>query len=60
MTPAAAPPHQTSSRTTPARELPIVFDSKVVAKKDNGWEDMLENVLLSWIDKVVDERRVHH
>ena len=66
-TPAAAaagsspfPMRQSASHPIPARELPIVFDSKVVAKKDDGWEDMLENVLFSWVDKVVEEKRVHH
>lgn len=40
------------------RESPIVFDARVVAKKEEGWEDMLESVLMRWIDKVVEERRV--
>lgn len=42
------------------REPPILFDARVVAKKDEGWEDMLEAVLFRWVDKVVDERRVFH
>ena len=40
------------------RESPIVFDARVVAKKEDGWEDMLESVLFRWVDKVVEERRV--
>jgi hypothetical protein len=43
-----------------AREQPILFDAKVVAKKNEGWDDMLEDVLFSWMDKVVSERRVFH
>lgn len=41
------------------REPPILFDAKVVAKRADGWEDMLENVLLRWVEKVVEERRAH-
>lgn len=40
------------------RESLIVFDARVVAKKEEGWEDMLESVLFRWLDKVVEERRV--
>ena len=40
------------------RESPIVFDARMVAKKEEGWEDMLESVLFRWVDKVVEERRV--
>lgn len=39
-------------------ESPIMFDARVVAKKEEGWEDMLESVLFRWVDKVVEERRV--
>ncbi|KAF9467620.1 hypothetical protein BDZ94DRAFT_1248563 [Collybia nuda] len=38
-------------------EPPIIFDGKIVARKDEGWEDMLESVLSRWVNKVVDERR---
>ncbi len=34
-----------------------MFDAKVVAGKSEGWEDMLEAVLMRWMQKVVDERR---
>ena len=42
----------------PGKESPMVFDARVVAKKEEGWEDMLECVLFRWVDKVVEERRV--
>jgi hypothetical protein len=35
-----------------------LFDAKVVAKREEGWEDMLENVLFRWMERAVDERRV--
>ncbi|KIY65691.1 hypothetical protein CYLTODRAFT_424106 [Cylindrobasidium torrendii FP15055 ss-10] len=38
-------------------EIPIHFDAKVVARKEEGWEDMLQVVLLRWVSKVVDEQR---
>ncbi|ESK91317.1 hypothetical protein Moror_2780 [Moniliophthora roreri MCA 2997] len=54
-TPATSPLPQPRKFTT--NEPPIVFDAKIVAKKDDGWEDMLEAVLLRWMWRVVDERR---
>ena len=62
-TPLSSPSAKMQSFTFPAkqrhrRESPIVFDARVVAKKDAGWEDMLESVLMRWVDKVVEERRV--
>lgn len=35
----------------------IVFDASRVARKEAGWEDMLEAVLKAWSDAVVGERR---
>lgn len=35
----------------------ITFDARMVAKRDEGWEEMLEGVLLKWVRKVVDEKR---
>ncbi|KAF8804155.1 hypothetical protein BYT27DRAFT_7194901 [Phlegmacium glaucopus] len=40
------------------RESPIVFDARMVAKKEEGWEDMLESVLMRWVDRVVEEKRI--
>lgn len=40
------------------RESPVMFDARVVAKREEGWEDMLESVLFAWVDKVIEERRV--
>ncbi|KAF9444316.1 hypothetical protein P691DRAFT_807536 [Macrolepiota fuliginosa MF-IS2] len=37
----------------------VFFDSKVVARKEGGWQDMLKTVLVLWIQKVVDERRLY-
>ncbi|KAF8057589.1 hypothetical protein FPV67DRAFT_569965 [Lyophyllum atratum] len=50
-------PIRATHRTT---EPPIVFDAKVVAKKDEGWEDMLELTLLKWLWKAVEEKRSVH
>jgi hypothetical protein len=38
-------------------EMPIFFDARVVARRDEGWEDMLERTLLRWTSVVVEERR---
>lgn len=42
------------------REPPILFDAQVAAKQGAGWEDMLEEVLMNWIDRAVTERRLVH
>nr|GAT54399.1 predicted protein [Mycena chlorophos] len=36
---------------------PVVFDAKVVARKDPGWEDILENAIIRWMQSVVAEKR---
>lgn len=57
------PVNTTALLGSPARPPPrstepaILFDARVVAKRDDGWEEMLETVLLGWIKKAVDERR---
>ena len=64
-TPLSSPSAKMQSFTFPnkpkidhRRESLIVFDARVVAKKEEGWEDMLESVLFRWVDKVVEERRM--
>lgn len=47
---------QQSSSTT---ESSIFFDAKVVARQEEGWEGMLKAVLVLWMQKVVDERRLY-
>jgi hypothetical protein len=49
-----------ASPTTPkCSESPVFFDARVVARRDDGWEDMLERALLCWTMVVVEERRSH-
>ena len=38
-------------------EAVIVFDAPIVARQESGWEDMLEAVLLKWVEAVSEERR---
>ena len=38
-------------------EPPLVFDAKLVARKEEGWDAMLEEVLMKWVWKVVEEQR---
>jgi hypothetical protein len=40
-----------------AEESPISFNASVIARQEEGWEDMLETVLLRWVDAVVGEQR---
>ncbi|KAJ6510632.1 hypothetical protein C8R45DRAFT_964700 [Mycena sanguinolenta] len=51
--PAAAPVPQRFNPEQP----PVLFDAKVVARKDPGWEDILENAMLRWVQRVAAERR---
>jgi hypothetical protein len=55
--PAVAPPSPTASK--PSSEPPIFFDARVVARRDEGWEDILERMLLCWTSAVAEERRSH-
>jgi hypothetical protein len=50
-TPSSSPVKQRFS------EPPLVFDAKMVARKEEGWDSMLEEVLMKWVWKVVDEQR---
>ena len=38
-------------------EPPLIFDPRLVARKDDGWEAMLEAVVLRWVQAVVEETR---
>ena len=40
-------------------EPPIFFDARVAAHRDEGWEDMLERILLRWMLALVQECRGH-
>lgn len=41
----------------PLVTVPIYFDPKIVAAKDEGWEEMLEKVLMRWLDIILMEKR---
>ncbi|KAH7914926.1 hypothetical protein BJ138DRAFT_1142950 [Hygrophoropsis aurantiaca] len=41
----------------PTNDPPVIFDPRLVARKDDGWESMLEAVVLQWVNVVVEERR---
>ncbi|KAJ6558210.1 hypothetical protein B0H19DRAFT_946011 [Mycena capillaripes] len=49
-------PTATIQRFNP-EQPPVVFDAKAVARKDPGWDDILEGVMLRWVQRVVAERR---
>jgi len=34
-----------------------MFDAPLVARKGEGWEEMLQATLLRWVSAVVEERR---
>jgi hypothetical protein len=51
------PPPSPSTPTGKPSEMPIFFDARVVARRDEGWEDMLERTLLRWTSVVAEERR---
>ncbi|KAJ7074519.1 hypothetical protein C8F01DRAFT_1100736 [Mycena amicta] len=36
---------------------PVVFDAKIVARKDPGWEDILEHAVFRWMQRVIAEKR---
>lgn len=56
-TPLASP--STPMFRFPTAEPPITFDAPVIARKEPGWEDMLEALVMRWLQAVVDEKRGH-
>ncbi|KAF7313247.1 hypothetical protein MKEN_01011400 [Mycena kentingensis (nom. inval.)] len=52
-TPASSP---VAPRFKP-EQPPVIFDAKVVARQDPGWEDILAGVVVRWMQQVVSERR---
>ncbi|TDL20420.1 hypothetical protein BD410DRAFT_772688 [Rickenella mellea] len=54
-TPLSSP--QPSTVSFPSGEKPVFFDAKVVARKDEGWEAILENLVMKWVNAVVEEKR---
>ena len=54
-TPVGSP--QPTTVRFPTVEPPITFDAPLIARKESGWEDMLEVLTLRWLQAVVDERR---
>ncbi|KAG8215729.1 hypothetical protein J3R82DRAFT_7622 [Butyriboletus roseoflavus] len=38
-------------------EPPLIFDPRLVARRDDGWETMLETVVLRWVKAVVEETK---
>jgi hypothetical protein len=48
--------HRRQTPTAKSSKMPIFFDTRVAARRDDGWEDMLERTLLPWTSVVVEER----
>ena len=48
---------QPSFSKLPRDEQPIYFDARVVARREEGWEKMLEDALEQWVCAVVNECR---
>ncbi|OAX33791.1 hypothetical protein K503DRAFT_851812 [Rhizopogon vinicolor AM-OR11-026] len=51
------PTNSPSKVRFPTTEPPITFDPRLVARKEEGWDTMLSDALLKWVDVVVEERR---
>ncbi|KAJ7485134.1 hypothetical protein B0H11DRAFT_2018242 [Mycena galericulata] len=56
-TPLNSPAPAASAQRFNPEQPPVVFDAKAVARKDPGWEQILEGALLRWVQRVVAERR---
>ncbi|KAI5122406.1 hypothetical protein M0805_002956 [Coniferiporia weirii] len=57
-TPSGSPAPARTKFIAGTGEVPlIVFDAKAVARRDEGWDEMLETVVLLWVAAVVEERR---
>ncbi|KAG1744915.1 uncharacterized protein EDB91DRAFT_1121603 [Suillus paluster] len=53
----STPTNSPSKIRFPTTEPSITFDPRLVARKDEGWDAMLQETLLKWVDVVVEERR---
>ena len=56
-TPLASPVATSVSFPTSITEDVILFDAPMVARLEEGWELMLERLVLKWMEAVVCERR---
>lgn len=50
-------PRFTVSQVLLAMGPPAIFDAKVIAKREEAWETMLETALERWVNAVVKEKR---
>ncbi|KAH8926205.1 hypothetical protein BT69DRAFT_1019874 [Atractiella rhizophila] len=55
LTPPPAPKEK--DKDAPIVAPPPAFEPKVVARKEQGWEDMLEHAVLRWVHALVEETR---
>lgn len=53
----STPTNSPSKVRFPTTEPPITFDPRLVARKGEGWDTMLYDTLLQWMNVVVDEHR---
>jgi len=35
----------------------ILFDAKTVARREDGWDTMLEGAVMRWVEEVVNDKR---
>ncbi|KAJ7688960.1 hypothetical protein B0H17DRAFT_937764 [Mycena rosella] len=56
-TPLNSPAPAAAAQRFNPEQPPVIFDAKAVARKDAGWDKILEGTLLRWVQRVVAERR---
>lgn len=56
-TPLASPSPSAVTFPPAIAEDAIIFDATLVARLEEGWEEMLEKLVFMWVDAVVSERR---
>jgi len=52
-----ASPRKGTRLMDPSVSPPLFFDPKIIARRDKGWEDMLETAASRWVEVVVEEAR---
>ncbi|KZT20686.1 hypothetical protein NEOLEDRAFT_1151159 [Neolentinus lepideus HHB14362 ss-1] len=59
VTPTPSPQPSPSALKTKfsAAEMPFTFDTRTIARKDEGWEEMLETAVVKWANAVAEEQR---
>ncbi|KAJ6632473.1 hypothetical protein B0H10DRAFT_1977444 [Mycena sp. CBHHK59/15] len=56
-TPLSSPAPAAAAQRFSSDQPPVIFDAKAIARKDAGWDEILEGAIHRWVQRIVEERR---